>query len=276
MDVLSRPAPTADHRVAYGADPSQFGDLWLPQSTAGHPFPLVILFHGGWWKSEYDLAHASHLCKALRGEGIAVWSVEYRRVGATGGGWPTTFQDAAAGMDFVSILATTYPVDLKRVIAMGHSAGGHLAFWTAGRHHIDRGSEIYLPPRLALKGVIALAGAVDLQLLINLSGDSTFAHDRQNVYALMGGEPQTLPDRYRAGDPGELLPFHIPQALIQGTNDDQIPHQLPTQWEAKALKLGDAASVTTVAAADHLDLVDPESAAWLTVRRTVRAMLGLD
>jgi acetyl esterase/lipase len=273
MDILSRPIPPPDHRIAYGPGPCQFGDLWIPETSRGSRFPLVVFYHGGWWKSEYDLGYAGHLCKALKNEGIATWSVEYRRVGYTGGGWPTTFQDAAAGLDFVATLAKQYPLDLSRVITSGHSAGGHLAFWAAGRHHIDPHSEIYQPqPQVPLVATISLAGAVDLRLTIDLSGYFTFAHDKQEVYALMGGRPQEFPVRYMAGNPGDLLPFNIPQVLIQGTDDDQIPHDIPDRWKDMARRLGDAASVTTIASADHFDVVDPQSFAWPVVRGAFRKL----
>jgi len=279
MDLLSRPVPSADRRIPYGSGPDQFGDLWIPEAPgvpeapARSLLPLVVFFHGGWWQSEFDLGYASHLCAALKQEGIASWSVEYRRVGSTGGGWPATFQDAAAGFDFVKTLAAKYPLDLSRVIAMGHSAGGHLAFWLAGRHHIDPQSPLFVPrPQVPLLGAIALAGAVDLRLTIDLSGYFTFAHDKQEVFALMGGRPQELPDRYKAGNPGDLLPFNVPQILIQGKNDGQIPPELPSRWAAMSRRMGDRATVSMVPAADHFDVVDPESHAWKTVRDAVRTM----
>ena len=272
MDVLSRPVLSADHRIHYDPGAYQFGDLWIPQTRT--PVPLVVFFHGGWWKSEYDLGYAGYLCSALKKDGIATWSVEYRRVGDTGGGWPGTFLDAAEGLDFVATLAKSYPLDLSRVITMGHSAGGHLAFWVAGRHHIDRSSEIYQPqPQVPLHGAISLAGAVDLQLTIDLSGYFTFAHDKQEVFALMGGRPHDLPDRYKAANPGDLLPFHVPQLLIQGTEDDQIPPELPPRWAEKSQRLGDTVTLSIIPSADHLDVVDPESSAWGTVRDGVRRMV---
>jgi acetyl esterase/lipase len=274
MDILSRPVLTADHRIHYGAGPWQFGDLWIPQTRSPSLLPLVVFYHGGWWKSEYDLGYAGYLCAALKKEGIASWSVEYRRVGETGGGWPGTFQDAAAGFDFVATLARSYPLDLSRVITMGHSAGGHLAFWVAGRHHIDARSEIYQPrPQIPLRGAISLAGAVDLRLTIDLSGYSTFAHDKDEVYDLMGGRPQDLPDRYKAGNPGDLLPFQVPQLLIQGPADDQIPPELPARWVEMSRRLGDSATVNIIPAADHLDVVDPDSRAWGAVSDGVRKMI---
>ncbi len=76
MDVLSRPAPSADHRISYGTGPFQFGDLWMPEAPDTVLLPLVVFYHGGWWKSEYDLGYAGHVCAALKKVGIAVWSVE--------------------------------------------------------------------------------------------------------------------------------------------------------------------------------------------------------
>jgi acetyl esterase/lipase len=274
MDILSKPVLSPDHRIHYDAGPYQFGDLWLPQTRGSTLLPLVVFFHGGWWKSKYDLGYAGYLCAALKKEGIATWSVEYRRVGETGGGWPTTFQDAAAGFDYAAKLARSYPLDLSRVITMGHSAGGHLAFWVAGRHHIDLHSEIYQPrPQVPLRGAIALAGAVDLRLTIDLSGYFTFAHDKQEVYNLMGGRPEDFPERYKSGSPGDLLPFHVPQVVIQGTADDQIPPELPSRWAEISRRSGDPATVKMIPSADHFDLVDPESEAWGTVRDSVRKLV---
>jgi acetyl esterase/lipase len=270
MDILSRQIPTADHRIAYGPDLSQFGDLWLPEIRGASLLPVMIFFHGGWWKSAYDLGYAGHLCQALKKEGIASWSVEYRRVGETGGSWPTTFQDAATGFDYISTLAKKFPLDLSKVIVAGHSAGGHLAFWVAGRHHIDPHSEIYEPrPQVPLRGALSLAGAVDLRLTIDLSGFFTFAHDRQEVYALMGGGPTDVPNRYRGGNPGDLLPFNVPQVLIQGTEDDQIPPDLPSRWAQTSHRLGDTVTVEMLPGASHFDVVDPESLAWSTVRNAI-------
>jgi acetyl esterase/lipase len=236
----------------------------------------VVFFHGGWWKSAYDLEYAGHLGAALKSIGVAVWSVEYRRVGSTGGGWPMTFQDVAAGFDYVATLAESYPLDLDRLIAMGHSAGGHLAFWLAGRHHIPETSVIHDPqPKLALDGLIALAGAVDLRLTCDLSGDLTFAHDKQEVYKLMGGPPEKLEERYQAGDPGELLPLGVPQTLIQGSNDEQIPPQLPVRWAEAARRHGDTVTVTILPGVDHFDVVDPQSRAWPSVQAAVLNLLQM-
>ena len=177
----------------------------------------------------------------------------------------------AAGFDFAAILAKSFPLDPSRVITMGHSAGGHLAFWVAGRHHLNGNRYLQQQgPQLPLRGAIALAGAVDLRLTIDLSGYLNFAHDKEEVYALMAGSPHDVPDHYKLGNPGDLLPFHVPQALIQGSEDDQIPPELPYRWADLAHQAGDTATTHIVPAADHFDVVDPQSHAWPIVLDHVR------
>lgn len=275
--ILERTPPKADLRLPYGLSPLQFGDLWLPNfghPVSGRQYPVLLFLHGGWWKSEYDLSYASFLCAAMKQAGVAVWSLEYRRVGDSGGGWPGTMQDCAAGMDHLATLAQAYPLDLKHVVAAGHSAGGQLAFWLAGRHHIPHTSVLAEPtPRVALKGIIGLAGAVDLRLTIDLGGFFSFNNGAPAVRSLMGGGPSSVPERYNAANPGDLLPLNVPQILMQGTEDNQIPPTLPTRWADNARRQGDPVTVTIVPRADHFDVIDPESPAWPQSRDAMLSLL---
>ena len=275
-EILSRVAPPPDKRLQYESGEYQFGDLRVPVLSAGVRAPLVVFLHGGWWKAEYGLEYGGHLCGALKAAGIATWSLEYRRVGDAGGGFPGTFEDVAAGYDYLGELAKAYPIDLARVIVVGHSAGGHLAFWLAGRPHSPESGALarFRSVAIPMRGVIALAGAVDLRLTIDLAGYLTFAHDKVNVVNLMGGLPVEVPDQYRAGNPGDLLPLNVPQFLLQGTEDDQIPAELPRRWTERGKQRGEHVSLEMIAGADHYDLVDPKSKAWPAVLRTIRAALG--
>lgn len=125
--VLMRPVVSY-----YGPDPAQFGELWLPGTAPGE---TVVLVHGGFWRARYDLSLGRPLAADLVRRGYAVWNLEYRRAGA-GGGWPATFEDIAAGIDHLADL----PVGTSRVVAIGHSAGGHLAAWAAGRAGLPPGA----------------------------------------------------------------------------------------------------------------------------------------
>jgi acetyl esterase/lipase len=276
MDVLSRTPPRADHRIPYGSDSLQFGDLWIPAPPHAHALvPVIVVVHGGWWQNAYDLAYCGFLCEALKAMGIAAWSLEYRRVGDAGGAWPGTIQDVAAGFDFVATLAKTFPLDLDRVVAAGHSAGGQLAFWLAGRHHIPHQSSLHEPqPKVAVKGLVGLAGAVDLRLTIDLSGLFEFANGKPSVISLMGGTPQQFPERYAAANPGDLLPLNVRQVLVQGSDDEQIPPTLPQRYADNARRQGDSVEVKIVRGAGHFDVVDPASGAWPTVRAAILSALG--
>jgi acetyl esterase/lipase len=263
VNLLDRTPPKADKRISYGADPLQFGDLWMPAVAAGTRVPVLVFVHGGWWQSAYGLEYAGFLCQAMKALGVAVWSVEYRRVGNSGGGWPGTMQDVAAGTDYVAELAKTFAIDAERVVAAGHSAGGQLAFWLAGRHHIPHDSVLAQPePKIVPRGLVALAGAVDLRLTIELCNGGRFTNGRPSTIALMGGTPDEFPARYAAANPGELLPLMVAQKLVQGTADGQIPAELPQRWKQMAQRQGDAVEVTMVEGASHFDVVDPESEAW--------------
>ena len=139
-ELLSRVVAEPGRRVQYGPGMQQFGDLRVPELRLGRRAPVVMFLHGGWWKARYGLEYGGHLCAALKADGIATWSLEYRRVGDAGGAWPGTFEDVAAGYGFVATLAESYPLDLGRIVVAGHSAGGHLAFWLAGRAQISKQS----------------------------------------------------------------------------------------------------------------------------------------
>src|SRR5579872_6257352 len=120
--LTAQPPPDADARIVYGEGPLQFGDLRLPAGEGPHP--LVVVVHGGYWQAIYNLIHAGHLCVDLADHGIATWNLEYRRIGDPGGGYPGTIDDVAAGFAFIGELGRRYPLDLERVAAFGHSAGG--------------------------------------------------------------------------------------------------------------------------------------------------------
>jgi pimeloyl-ACP methyl ester carboxylesterase len=141
----------------------------------------------------------------------------------------------------------------------------------AGRHHVPEGSPVYEPrPGVAVHAAVSLAGAVDLRLTCDLAGYFVFAHDKRMVTDLMGGSAVQVPERYAAGNPGDLLPFNVPQTLVQGSEDDQIPPDLPGRWKDLARRSHDVATVQIVPGADHFDVVDPESRGWPVVKAAFR------
>lgn len=264
-DVLTRPAPLADQRVAYGQNEFQFGDLRLPKGEGRRPVAIII--HGGCWLSEYGLSYMGHLSGALAEAGVATWSVEYRRVGNQGGGWPGTFEDVARAADHLRTIAKTYPLDIDQVVAVGHSAGGHLALWLAARKLLPKDSPVYSPDPLPLRGVVSLAGITDLRR----SGTACDA----NVTQLMGGSSKDKAAIYSQASPIELLPLGIPSAIVQGSIDSIIPLAMAEDYADAAKKKGDSAKLVVIEKAGHFEVVDPKSFAWEAVRDEVLALLKM-
>lgn len=266
QQITAMPLPAPDYRLQYGPDSLQFGELRLPAGKG--PFPVVVVIHGGCWLSEYNLQYMSHVSEALTEAGYATWNVEFRRVGDAGGGWPGTFLDVARGTDYVRELAKKYPLNPKKVVVLGHSAGGHLALWLAARRKLPRKSPLYTRKPLRLKGVVTLAGIPDLAAYSAEKGSCNAA-----VPQLMGGMPAVVPERYAEASPAQLLPLRVPQRLVQGDLDPIVPVAQGRQYAAAATAKGDDAQVLLIPNIGHFDLAAPQSPAWPTILQAVQSLL---
>ena len=251
-DILSLPPPKADARLKYGSDENQFVDLRLPKSKGPHA--LAINLHGGFWRAKYDLGHTGHLCAALTAKGLATANVEYRRVGNAGGGWPGTFADIRAAYQFLSQSARKYEFDVRRVVVMGHSAGGQLALCLAGHES-------------GVKAVISLAGVVDLQqaYALHLSNDA--------VVEFLGGTPAEVGDHYREADPMKVA-IEARQWLVHGAADDVVPPGFSRNYVSAKQKMKEDVRLVEIAGARHFDVIDPRSGAWKHVERVAMEAAG--
>ena len=252
--------PISPLRLSYDTGKYQFGELYLPDRPGPHP--VAILIHGGYWRASFGLDLMQGLAQDLVGRGIAVWNIEYRRVGNPGGGWPGTFLDVARATDYLREIAAHYELDLAKVVPIGHSAGGHLALWLAARSKIASASPIspHIQP-LQLTGAISLAGVLDLHLAyqLHLSNDA--------VVGLLGAKPADAPERYAASSPAALLPLGIPQVLIHGTADANVPIQVSQHYATLARAAGDTISFFEPQHVDHFAVINARTEVWaLTVR----------
>jgi acetyl esterase/lipase len=263
------PPTEPDAWVAYGPHPLHFGHLRLP--AGGGPHPVAVLVHGGCWRASVDLHSLDALAEALREAGWATWSLEFRRVGNEGGGWPGTFLDVAHGADHLRVLAREYALDLGRVVAVGHSSGGHLALWLAARSRLAPGDALRATaPPLALRGVIGFGAVADLRAFDALPRRAC----GRGVSALLDGTPAAVPDRLRQGSPAELLPFGVPQLFVTGADDEAVPASHVRDYAVRARRRGDDVAVFVPTAAGHFDVISPASAAWPAVRTRLLEFLG--
>lgn len=263
-DIVSFENPPPEARLFYGHGPLQFGELRIPEGAGPHP--VAIFIHGGCWLRQYDIAHTGKITTALAENGIATWSLEYRRVGDDGGGWPGTFTDIGEGVDHLRHIAGDYDLDVDRVITMGHSAGGHLAIWSASRNRIPADSPIGADDPFAVDGALALTPAPDLE---NLHRQQVCGHV---IDGLMGGSPDEQPERYRWASPMQNGP-DVPQTIIVGKYDADWAPSGRRYFDA-ANKRGDNVRLIEAAESGHFDIIDPDSSTWGLVLRTAREMLG--
>jgi acetyl esterase/lipase len=259
IDYMRQDRHKADEVVHYGPAPSQVAELFLPKTKGPHP--VVVLLHGGCFLKEYEgFSQTSGLAADLAGRGYAVWNVEYRKLGEAGAGYPGTFLDVATAVDRLRTEAPKHGLDLTRVVAIGHSAGGHLALWAAARGRIPAASPLHVADPLKIGAVISLAGIGDLKgqgKAFGLPcGDDTL--DRLLDTA---GRKQPYADT----SPAELLPTGAKVMMVHGVFDSVMPPYTGHDYAALVRKAGDKAEVVTIPDAGHFDLVIPTTRAWAEI-----------
>lgn len=257
------PASPESERLTYGDHPSQFGELTMP---TGEVRGVVVVVHGGFWRQAYGLELGRPLATDLAAAGLAAWNVEYRRVGG-GGGWPATFEDVAAAVDLLAGPAQQAAggrLPLDRVVAVGHSAGGHLATWLAARPGLPAGAP-GAAPSVRLRGVVSQAGVLDL---VDGAERSVGAGAMQD---LLGGEPAAVPDRYALASPIARLPLGVPVVCVHGTADRNVPIRQSERFVAAA---GAAAELVSLPGVDHFAVIDPGTPAWAECRSAVERLLA--
>ena len=267
QDVARLSVAPADHCIAYGPDAMQFGELRLPKGSGSHP--LAIIVHGGCWLAAFaDLQLMAPVSDALTRAGVATWNIEFRSVDRPGGGWPNTLLDVARAVDHSRELAGQHPIDLKRVVIVGHSAGGHLGQWAAARHRLPESSPLFSKDALSVSGTIGLAGINDLQRYLHES-----AGCGKSIPRLLGGSPSEVPERYREASPAEMLPLRVKQVLIIGAQDTIVRPEHNRTFAETARKNGDDVQLVVLEGAAHFDVIAPNSAAWPTIEAAVLSIV---
>jgi acetyl esterase/lipase len=232
--------------IRYGEDPSQLVELTVPDAT---PRGVVVVIHGGFWRSAYDLSLGRPLAADLVARGWAALNIEYRRVGPAdaggGGGVPATLEDVRAAIATLE----AGDLDLTRVVTLGHSAGGHLAAWAGGAVG-------------TVTHVISQAGVLDL-----VAADRDGLGDGA-VRAFLGHRPG--PDD-AAADPRQQLPLEVPLWCVHGTDDDIVPISQSVGYVAAATAAGAQAELVEVSG-DHFVVIDLQSDAWA---RTLEILDGI-
>ena len=225
------------------------------------------MVHGGQWSSSTDRRIMDKVAQDLADHGHAVWNIEYRRLGEAGGGWPGTFADVARAIDDVATRPDEVPVDLDRLVVLGHSSGGQLALWAGARHGLPAGT-VGASPQVVPRAVVALAPVTDLV------GCAEQGALEGTCAQVVGGSPDQVAGRYRRASPLELVPLGIRQRLVHGLVDTVVPVDESRAYVAAATAAGDDAVLTEQADAHHFTVLEPATPAWREVRSTLDLLLG--
>ena len=259
----------ADARMVYGKKSApQHADLRIPLTRAPrNGYPVIVFIHGGGWRSEWSKNYTEAFVEALTEQGFATWDLEFRRMGHQDGGFPGTFEDIADGADHLRLVAESYPLNLDRVIAVGHSSGGHLALWLAGRSQLPESSVLYRGNPLALRGVVSIAGVNDLEMSYKLG-------NRTDVLTLINADSlESATARFEETNPARLRPLNVPQTLMIGDQDSQWRLKMTERYAQESTGAGDFTKLVVVPGANHMDVVDARSGFAEAVANEARELL---
>jgi len=268
-DLLARPRPAPTKIIPYGPAAQQRGELFLPKGKGPHP--VIVLIHGGCWLAELPGPELmDYVAADLQARGFAVWNIGYRRVGDPGGGYPGTFRDVADAFDALLNLARTNELNLKHVVAVGHSAGGHLALWGAARAHLPKTSPLYRTNPLSVRAVVSLAGIADLDDY-RTNGPSACGGP-VTIDRLVSPANAAHHDAYADTSPARLLPIGVPYVLVSGALDPIVPRGFAERFATEARVAGDAPRELAIPDVGHFELIDPRSRAWKSIAAEIERL----
>lgn len=241
-------------KVRFG--PERYQTAIFRSSRAGSgPRPTVMMLHGGSWSWPYGRFLMVLIARDARRRGWNTYNASYRRVGrfGGGGGWPETFDDVVRALDkLVDHLHTGKLGDAvkgdRRVVVVGHSAGGHLALWLA-RERSTR-----------LAGVVSMGGPTDLE---------TLAANPVNVkvHALVADAPPA--ERWTLTSPLARLPTGTTTCLVHGGDDTVVSPGSARRYAAAAEAAGDTVELHIIDDGKHRDAIRPKLGQWKTAAEAI-------
>ncbi len=237
--------------VEYGQHREQRVELRVPEGDG--PFPVAVLIHGGYWRSRWEFDLMDAMAVDLTERGYATWNVEYRRPDEHG--WATMTDDVAAA--FAALKTADAPLDLDRIVVLGHSAGGQLALRLAA--DTTQGP---VTPALA----VSLAGVLDLKL-----GDDRWLGEGA-VSNAIGHRYAEATRTYEASSPIDRLPLGVPHLVVCGVSDDPNLLEISREYYVKASEGPDVVRLVE-GPGGHFGVIDPTSEIWDSIMEAMSGSL---
>jgi acetyl esterase/lipase len=267
---LGRTRPSPDHVIRYGEHERQVVDLYLPKGAGPHP--VVVMIHGGCWSAPWDRTLMNHVSDDLRKRGIAVWNIDYRVIEKGGSGYPHVFDDSWAAIHALTVQGRAHGLDPDRVVAVGHSAGGHLALWYGARRaRWQPPANVRMIPPPEFRSVVSLGGLPDLELAEQPPGSGC---GTEVIGQLVGRGQPGRADPFADTSVPRMGALGLPQVLINGLNDRIIPNSFPEDYARKMRAKGDDVRVRMIPDTGHIELIAPETRAWAAAVEEIERALG--
>lgn len=205
--------------------------------------PLVVAFPGGGWReANRPVLTAQVQALARRGYVVAVPDVAYASSTSGTRVWPLNFEDARAAIRWFRSHPKQYGINPDKIVALGQSAGGHLAsllgtdpdepIGADGLPAPDRGAA----PRVSAKvqAVVNMYGPTDLNELAKAGGLAL-----SFLQTFLGGNPDQVPGRYSNASPVTHVSSDDPPFLfLIGTRDTLITPRSESAMVAKLRAAG--------------------------------------
>lgn len=205
-------------------------DLYVPNEQVGAPedtetrYPGVVLMHPGGWEHG-NRFETSHLASWLSDLGLVVANIDYSLATASTNKWPAQKADAAQAVWWLKNNAEQYHINPDKILAIGISAGGHLAATLAQNPITSTATGV----DSQIHGVISLWGPWDL---------TTATTDYQNMRIRNLLPHDTLEARALAS-PLFYISKHTPPILMfHGTNDVTVPYSQSERAFARCQEKG--------------------------------------
>lgn len=216
-------------------------DIWLPDTPAENPYPVIMYFHGGGFRAGAKRENQSEPVIRMLQLGYAVADVDYRKSGEAL--FPAMLMDAKAAVRFLRANAERYDIDSNRIAAWGASCGGWIVSMlgtTVGKKEFEDREAPFAEYSDAVQAVVDWCGPCGNFLLMDedfsKSGLGVLEHTEADTAegSFMGARLSEIPDLCAFAAPITHVHADIPPFLIvHGQLDQVVPVQQSRRFYEK-------------------------------------------